>query len=58
LAGFFFLVFAALGTWQVYRLQWKLDLIAKVTPACTPHRWRRRRNWPHARRADEYKRAS
>jgi hypothetical protein len=26
----FFLVFAALGTWQVYRLQWKLDLIAKV----------------------------
>ncbi|AON54789.1 SURF1 family protein [Herbaspirillum seropedicae] len=30
LAGFFFLVFAALGSWQVYRLQWKLDLIAKV----------------------------
>ncbi|MBP0597407.1 SURF1 family protein [Herbaspirillum sp. LeCh32-8] len=29
-AGFFFVVFIALGTWQVYRLQWKLALIAKV----------------------------
>ncbi|KAF1046895.1 MAG: hypothetical protein GAK35_00842 [Herbaspirillum frisingense] len=29
-AGFFFLLFVALGTWQVVRLQWKLDLIAKV----------------------------
>lgn len=29
-AGFFFAGFVALGTWQVYRLQWKLELIRKV----------------------------
>lgn len=29
-AGVFFLCFAFLGTWQIYRLQWKLDLIARV----------------------------
>lgn len=30
LAAFFFLVFSALGTWQVYRLGYKLDLIERV----------------------------
>lgn len=29
-AAFFFAGFVALGTWQVYRLQWKLALIARV----------------------------
>lgn len=29
-AGVFFLCFIFLGTWQIYRLQWKLDLIARV----------------------------
>jgi surfeit locus 1 family protein len=28
--GGIFLCFAFLGTWQIYRLQWKLDLIARV----------------------------
>lgn len=28
--GFVFLVLVALGTWQVYRLQWKEDLIARI----------------------------
>jgi surfeit locus 1 family protein len=27
---FFFAIFTALGIWQIYRLQWKLDLIARV----------------------------
>jgi len=30
LALLLILLFAGLGTWQVYRLQWKLDLIARV----------------------------
>ncbi|WP_180899536.1 SURF1 family protein [Martelella soudanensis] len=30
IAALLFAVFAALGIWQVYRLQWKLDLIAAV----------------------------
>ena len=30
LAAFFFLAFCALGTWQVYRLDYKLDLIERV----------------------------
>lgn len=29
-AGVVFLCFVFLGTWQIYRLQWKLDLIARV----------------------------
>jgi len=29
-AGLVFIVFLCLGTWQVYRLQWKLDLIDRV----------------------------
>ncbi|WP_423709930.1 SURF1 family protein [Undibacterium sp. WLX3042] len=29
-AGVVFLCFAFLGTWQIYRLQWKIDLIARV----------------------------
>lgn len=41
------IAFAALGVWQVERLQWKLDLIARVTsrinapaqPAPGPERW-------------------
>ncbi|ALU89375.1 SURF1 family protein [Herbaspirillum rubrisubalbicans] len=59
LAGFFFLVFAALGTWQVYRLQWKLDLIAKVdarvhaAPTAPPGP----QDWPQvSAERDEYKR--
>ncbi|EJM97747.1 SURF1 family protein [Herbaspirillum sp. YR522] len=60
-AGFLFVVFAALGTWQVYRLQWKLDLIAKVdarvhaapTPAPGPAQW------PQVSAAsDEYRRVA
>ena len=41
LALLFIVLFAGLGTWQVYRLQWKLDLIARVearvhAPAVAP----------------------
>ena len=61
LAGFFFLVFAALGTWQVYRLQWKLDLIAKVdarvhaAPVAPPAA----QDWPNVTaERDEYKRVA
>ncbi len=28
---FFITIFCALGTWQLYRLQWKLDLISEIT---------------------------
>ena len=28
---FFITVFCALGTWQLYRLQWKLELISEIT---------------------------
>jgi surfeit locus 1 family protein len=46
-ALFFFAGFVALGTWQLYRLQWKLDLIERVNqrvhaapvPAPGPERW-------------------
>ncbi|HZG19348.1 MAG TPA: SURF1 family protein [Herbaspirillum sp.] len=61
LAGFFFLVFAALGSWQVYRLQWKLDLIAKVdarvhaAPVSAPGP----QEWPQvSAERDEYRRVS
>ncbi len=30
LALLLIVLFAGLGTWQVFRLQWKLDLIARV----------------------------
>lgn len=60
-AGFFFLVFVALGTWQVYRLQWKLDLIAKVdarvhaAAVAAPGR----DQWPQiSAERDEYRRVS
>jgi surfeit locus 1 family protein len=46
-AAFFFAGFFALGTWQVYRLQWKLELIERVNqrvhaapvPIPEPARW-------------------
>ena len=28
---FFITIFCALGTWQIYRLQWKLELISEIT---------------------------
>ena len=28
---FFITLFCALGTWQLYRLQWKLELISEIT---------------------------
>lgn len=47
LAVFFFVIFAGLGTWQVQRRAWKLDLIARVeqrvhapaVPAPGPAQW-------------------
>ncbi|WP_343585448.1 SURF1 family protein [Herbaspirillum sp.] len=60
-AGFLFLAFAALGTWQVYRLQWKLALIARVDarvhaePVPAPGH----AQWPQVSPdADEYRRVS
>ena len=54
-AALWFALFAALGVWQLYRLQWKLDLIARVdarvhaaavdAPART--------QWPHVNRSDD-----
>jgi surfeit locus 1 family protein len=52
-------LFAGLGTWQVYRLQWKLDLIARVdarvhaAPASPPPRARWAGITPES---DEYRR--
>jgi surfeit locus 1 family protein len=51
-------LFAGLGTWQVYRLQWKLDLIARVdarvhaAPAAPPPRARWAQVTPQS---DEYR---
>ncbi len=36
------LVFLALGVWQVQRLEWKRDLIARTRPPSPPPGWRRR----------------
>lgn len=54
-------LFAGLGTWQVYRLQWKLDLIARVdarvhaAPVAAPPAAR----WAQVTRdSDEYRRVS
>jgi surfeit locus 1 family protein len=59
LALLLIVLFAGLGTWQVIRLQWKLDLIARVDarvhaePVAPPPAAR----WPHiSKDADEYRR--
>lgn len=59
LALLLIVLFAGLGTWQVYRLQWKLDLIARVearvhaVPAPLPSRT----SWAGiAPESDEYRR--
>ncbi|WDZ94192.1 SURF1 family protein [Herbaspirillum sp. WKF16] len=60
-AGFFFLAFAALGTWQVYRLQWKLALIAKVDARvhAAPSPAPARELWPQVSAdRDEYRRVA
>ncbi|TWI67283.1 surfeit locus 1 family protein [Pseudoduganella lurida] len=58
-AAFFFCAFVALGTWQVKRLQWKEDLIARIDarvhaePVAAPPRAR----WPQVTaESDEYRR--
>jgi surfeit locus 1 family protein len=60
-AAFFFALFFALGTWQLYRLQWKLDLIERVNervhaaPVAIPEPGR----WPQVTAAsDEYRHVS
>jgi len=59
LALLLIVLFAGLGTWQVYRLQWKLDLIARVearvhaAPAPVPSRTRWAGITPES---DEYRR--
>ena len=54
-----FVLFAGLGTWQVFRLQWKLDLIERVDarvhadPVAPPPV----AQWPHvSKESDEYRR--
>ncbi len=54
-----FVLFAGLGTWQVFRLQWKLDLIERVDarvhadPVAPPAV----AQWPHiSKESDEYRR--
>ena len=58
-ASLLIVLFAGLGTWQVIRLQWKLDLIARVDarvnaePVAPPPRAR----WPQiSKQSDEYRR--
>lgn len=56
LAGISFFVFCALGTWQVHRLAWKLDLIERVNarvnaaPVAPPAR----EQWPQVGKDQEY----
>lgn len=61
LGAFLFALFAGLGIWQVERLQWKLDLIARVNervnakPVAAPGR----DDWANVNRADdEYRRVA
>jgi surfeit locus 1 family protein len=58
-AGVMFAGFFALGTWQVYRLQWKLALIERVNArvAAPPVAAPARAQWPQlTAEADEYRR--